>query len=75
MIQKDLTMWSHIIYCRSLKGRNNIVEKLEAAVQKCLEHSPAVLICDDFDAIVSVDSEGQAHHDSNFHDRYFFYTS
>ncbi|XP_050362017.1 peroxisome biogenesis factor 1 isoform X2 [Nymphalis io] len=58
IVQKELTLWSHILHCRSLKGRKDITEVLSKAILKCQEHSPAVLICDDVDALIPPNTEG-----------------
>ncbi|XP_045511371.1 peroxisome biogenesis factor 1 isoform X1 [Colias croceus] len=69
MVQKDLTLWSHILHCRSLKGRKDIPEVLAKAILMCQEHSPAVLICDDVDALVLPDVEGASPQDIAYYQR------
>ncbi|KAG7311213.1 hypothetical protein JYU34_002240 [Plutella xylostella] len=60
IVQKELTVWSHILHCRSLKGRKDIPDVLGKAILMCQEHNPSVLICDDVDSLVHPDMEGAA---------------
>lgn len=69
IVQKELTLWSHILHCRSLKGRKDITEVLSKAVLMCQEHSPAVLICDDIDALIPPNLEGVAPQDIAYYQR------
>lgn len=69
IIQKELTMWSHILHCRSLKGRKDIPEVLGKAILMCQEHSPAVLICDDIDSLVPPNVEGASPQDIAYYQR------
>ncbi|XP_038209157.1 peroxisome biogenesis factor 1 [Zerene cesonia] len=69
MVQKDLTLWSHILHCRSLKGRKDIPEVLAKAILMCQEHSPSVLICDDVDALVLPNVEGASPQDIAYYQR------
>ncbi|XP_023946457.1 peroxisome biogenesis factor 1 isoform X2 [Bicyclus anynana] len=69
IIQKELTVWSHILHCRSLKGRKDITEVLGKAILLCQEHSPAVLICDDVDALVPPNMEGGSPQDIAYYQR------
>ncbi|XP_045513041.1 peroxisome biogenesis factor 1 isoform X1 [Pieris brassicae] len=69
LVQKDLTLWSHVLHCRPLKGRKDIPEVLSKAILICQEHSPSVLICDDFDALVSPNMEGDSPQDISFYQR------
>ncbi|XP_068621110.1 peroxisomal ATPase PEX1 [Battus philenor] len=69
IVQKDLTVWSHILHCRSLKGRKDIPEVLGKAILMCQEHSPAVLICDDLDALVPSNIEGASPQDIAYYQR------
>ncbi|XP_075992766.1 peroxisomal biogenesis factor 1 isoform X2 [Anticarsia gemmatalis] len=69
IIQKELTVWSHILHCRSLKGRKDIPEVLGKAILMCQEHSPAVLICDDVDSLVPPNVEGASPQDIAYYQR------
>ncbi|XP_072937165.1 uncharacterized protein [Epargyreus clarus] len=69
IVQKELTVWSHILHCRSLKGRKDITEVLGKAILMCQEHSPAVLICDDIDALVPPNMEGASPQDIAYYQR------
>lgn len=69
IIQKELTVWSHILQCRSLRGRKDITEVLGKAILMCQEHSPAVLICDDVDALVPPNMEGASPQDIAYYQR------
>ncbi|XP_046961396.1 peroxisome biogenesis factor 1 isoform X1 [Vanessa cardui] len=69
IVQKELTLWSHILHCRSLKGRKDITEVLSKAILMCQEHSPAVLICDDVDALVPPNMEGGSPQDIAYYQR------
>ncbi|XP_045768201.1 peroxisome biogenesis factor 1 isoform X2 [Maniola jurtina] len=69
IVQKELTVWSHILHCRSLKGRKDITEVLGKAILLCQEHSPAVLICDDVDALVPPNMEGGSPQDIAYYQR------
>lgn len=69
IIQKELTVWSHILQCRSLRGRKDIPEVLGKAILMCQEHSPAVLICDDVDALVPPNMEGASPQDIAYYQR------
>ncbi|CAK1544301.1 unnamed protein product [Leptosia nina] len=69
IIQKDLTLWSHVVHCRSLKGRKDVTEVLSKAILTCQEHSPSVLICDDIDALVPPNMEGASPQDIAFYER------
>ncbi|CAH2240483.1 jg24214 [Pararge aegeria aegeria] len=69
IVQKDLTIWSHILHCRSLKGRKDITEVLGKAILLCQEHSPSVLICDDIDALVPPNMEGGSPQDIAYYQR------
>ncbi|XP_013136020.1 PREDICTED: peroxisome biogenesis factor 1 isoform X2 [Papilio polytes] len=69
IVQKELTVWSHILHCRSLKGRKDIPEVLGKAILMCQEHSPAVLICDDLDALVPPNIEGSSPQDIAYYQR------
>jgi Holliday junction resolvasome RuvABC ATP-dependent DNA helicase subunit len=70
IVQKELTVWSHILHCRSLKGRKDIPEVLGKAILMCQEHSPAVLICDDVDSLVPPNVEGASPQDVAYYQRY-----
>ncbi|CAH2067594.1 unnamed protein product, partial [Iphiclides podalirius] len=67
IVQKELTVWSHILHCRSLKGRKDIPEVLGKAILICQEHSPSVLICDDLDALVPPNVEGASPQDMAYY--------
>ncbi|KAM3957543.1 LOW QUALITY PROTEIN: peroxisomal biogenesis factor 1 [Aphomia sociella] len=69
IVQKDLTVWSHILHCRSLKGRKDIPEVLSKAILMCQERSPAVLICDDIDSLVPPNMEGASPQDIAYYQR------
>ncbi|CAG9784135.1 unnamed protein product [Diatraea saccharalis] len=69
IVQKEMTVWSHIIHCRSLKGRKDIPEVLGKAVLMCQEHSPALLICDDVDSLVPPNVEGASPQDVAYYQR------
>ncbi|CAH2104163.1 unnamed protein product [Euphydryas editha] len=69
IVQKELTLWSHILHCRSLKGRKDITEVLSKAILMCQEHSPAVLICDDVDALIPPNLEGVSPQDIAYYQR------
>ncbi|CAB3237715.1 unnamed protein product [Arctia plantaginis] len=69
IIQKELTVWSHILHCRSLKGRKDIPDVLGKAILMCQEHSPAVLICDDIDSLVPPNMEGASPQDIAYYQR------
>ncbi|XP_049876240.1 peroxisome biogenesis factor 1 isoform X2 [Pectinophora gossypiella] len=69
IVQKELTVWSHILHCRSLKGRKDIPEVLGKAILMCQEHSPAVLICDDVDGLVPPNVEGASPQDIAYYQR------
>ncbi|CAH0405064.1 unnamed protein product [Chilo suppressalis] len=69
IVQKEMTVWSHIVHCRSLKGRKDITEVLGKAILMCQEHSPAVLICDDVDSLVPPDVEGASPQDIAYYQR------
>ncbi|XP_026726709.1 peroxisome biogenesis factor 1 [Trichoplusia ni] len=69
IVQKELTVWSHILHCRSLKGRKDIPEILGKAILMCQEHSPAVLICDDVDSLVPPNVEGASPQDIAYYQR------
>uniref|UniRef100_A0A2A4K7I3 Peroxisomal ATPase PEX1 n=1 Tax=Heliothis virescens TaxID=7102 RepID=A0A2A4K7I3_HELVI len=69
IIQKELTVWSHILQCRSLRGRKDITEVLGKAILMCQEHSPSVLICDDVDALVPPNMEGASPQDIAYYQR------
>ncbi|XP_053606363.1 peroxisomal ATPase PEX1 [Plodia interpunctella] len=69
IIQKELTVWSHILHCRSLKGRKDIPEVLGKALLLCQERSPAVLLCDDVDALVPASVDGASPQDVAYYQR------
>ncbi|KAJ0182143.1 hypothetical protein K1T71_002865 [Dendrolimus kikuchii] len=69
IIQKELTVWSHILHCRSLRGRKDIPEVVGRAVLECQQHSPAVLLCDDVDALVPHEVEGASPQDIAYYQR------
>ncbi|XP_026314446.1 peroxisome biogenesis factor 1 [Hyposmocoma kahamanoa] len=69
IVQKELIVWSHILHCRSLKGRKDIPEVLGKAILMCQEHSPAVLICDDLDSLVPPNMEGASPQDIAYYQR------
>ncbi|KAL4710263.1 hypothetical protein ACJJTC_003543 [Scirpophaga incertulas] len=69
IVQKELSVWSHILHCRSLKGRKDIPEVLGKAILMCQEHSPAVLICDDIDSLVPPNVEGASPQDIAYYQR------
>lgn len=69
IVQKELTVWSHIVHCRSLKGRKDIPEVLAKCILMCQEHSPAVLICDDVDSLVPPSLEGASPQDIAYYQR------
>lgn len=69
IVQKELTVWSHMIQCRSLRGRKDIPESLGAAILSCQEHSPAVLICDDIDSLLPPNMEGLSTQDIAYYQR------
>ncbi|CAG4976028.1 unnamed protein product [Parnassius apollo] len=69
IVQKELTVWSHILHCRSLKGRKDIPEVFGKTILMCQEHSPAVLICDDLDSLVSPNVEGASPQDIAYYQR------
>ncbi|XP_013178748.1 PREDICTED: peroxisome biogenesis factor 1 isoform X1 [Papilio xuthus] len=69
IVQKELTVWSNILHCRSLKGRKDIPEVLGKAILMCQEHSPAVLVCDDLDALVPANVEGASPQDIAYYQR------
>uniref|UniRef100_A0A2H1W6M7 Peroxisomal ATPase PEX1 n=1 Tax=Spodoptera frugiperda TaxID=7108 RepID=A0A2H1W6M7_SPOFR len=69
IIQKELTVWTHILHCRSLRGRKDVSEVLGKAILMCQEHSPAVLICDDVDALVPPNLEGVSPQDIAYYQR------
>ncbi|XP_050670413.1 peroxisome biogenesis factor 1 isoform X2 [Leptidea sinapis] len=68
-VQKQLTLWSHIVQCRSLKGRKDVPEVLGRAVLMCQQRSPSVLICDDIDALVPPNMEGATPQDIAYYQR------
>ncbi|XP_063529571.1 peroxisomal ATPase PEX1-like [Cydia strobilella] len=69
IVQKDLTVWSHILHCRSLRGRKDISEALGRAILMCQERSPSVLICDDIDSLVPPNLEGSSPQDIAYYQR------
>ncbi|XP_030024744.2 peroxisome biogenesis factor 1 isoform X1 [Manduca sexta] len=69
IVQKELTVWSHILHCRSLKGRKDLPEVLGKAILMCQEHSPAVLVCDDVDSLVPPNMEGASPPDIAYYQR------
>lgn len=69
LVQKQLSVWSHIVHCRSLKGRKDIPEALARAVLLCQEHSPAVLVCDDVDSLVPPSLDGGSPQDQAYYQR------
>ncbi|XP_060807498.1 uncharacterized protein LOC106132192 isoform X2 [Amyelois transitella] len=69
IVQKELTVYSHILHCRSLKGRKDIPEVLGKAVLMCQERSPALLICDDVDSLVPPNVEGASPQDIAYYQR------
>ncbi|XP_059058119.1 uncharacterized protein LOC131851618 isoform X2 [Achroia grisella] len=69
IVQKELTVWSHILHCRPLKGRKDIPEVLSKAILMCQERSPAVLICDDVDSLVPPNMEGASPQDIAYYQR------
>ncbi|XP_037866515.1 peroxisomal ATPase PEX1 isoform X1 [Bombyx mori] len=69
IIEKELTVWSHTLHCRALRGRKDIPEILGKAILMCQEHSPAVLICDDVDSMVPPDMEGVSPQDIAYYQR------
>ncbi|XP_052758626.1 peroxisome biogenesis factor 1 isoform X2 [Galleria mellonella] len=69
IVQKELRVWSHILHCRSLKGRKDIPEVLSKAILMCQERSPAVLICDDVDSLVPPNMEGASPQDIAYYQR------
>ncbi|KAJ2953933.1 hypothetical protein O0L34_g1570 [Tuta absoluta] len=69
IIQKELTVWSHILHCRSLKGRKDVPEAIGKAILMCQEHSPSVLICDDIDSLVPAEMEGTSPQDIAYYQR------
>ncbi|XP_073942261.1 peroxisomal ATPase PEX1-like isoform X3 [Choristoneura fumiferana] len=69
IVQKELTVWSHILHCRSLRGRKDIPEALGKAILMCQERSPAVLICDDVDSLVPPNLEGSSPQDVAYYQR------
>ncbi|XP_041972283.1 peroxisome biogenesis factor 1 isoform X2 [Aricia agestis] len=69
IVQKEITFWSHLLHCRSLKGRKDIPEVIGKAILMCQEHSPAVLICDDFDSLVPPNLEGTSPQDIAYYQR------
>ncbi|KAI5640640.1 ATPase family associated with various cellular activities (AAA) domain-containing protein [Phthorimaea operculella] len=69
IIQKELTVWSHLLHCRSLKGRKDVAEAIGKAILMCQEHSPSVLICDDIDSLVPAEMEGTSPQDIAYYQR------
>ncbi|OWR42715.1 peroxisome biogenesis factor 1 like protein [Danaus plexippus plexippus] len=69
IVQKELTLWSHILHCRALKGRKDVTEVIGKAILMCQEHSPSVLICDDLDALIPPNTEGASPQDIAYYQR------
>ncbi|XP_063838369.1 peroxisomal ATPase PEX1 isoform X1 [Ostrinia nubilalis] len=69
IVQKELTLWTRVVQCRSLKGRKDIPEALSAAVLSCRERRPAVLVCDDVDALLPANTEGASPQDIAYYQR------